>query len=756
MPNNQSLFKIIVVEDDQNLAFLIKKRLSRKGFDVTVVNSGEEALNTLKIRTFSLLLMDYKLVDFSSKEIILKLHESGIKIPFIIMTGFGDEKIAVEMMKLGAYDYLVKDQNFLEILVPVVEKAKEKIELGLKLNEAKNNLYKSEIRFRNLIENSSDLITIIDKDGFVNYQSPSIRSILGYNPEDFLGKNLFEYIHSEDKIRLQNFFEEIKNNNASIRSTLFRIKSYDRTFHFLEGTFNNLLANTEINGILLNLRDVTERIIAEDQISRLSVAIEQSPVSIIITDTNARIEYVNPHFTQVSGYKQEEIIGKTPSVFNSGNTPRSIYKSLWESITNGKSWRGEIQNKSKSGKLYWESVSISPVLNKNNQITHYIAAQEDITEKKLNEQKLKKANEFYLTLLEDSPTMIWRCNKEGVRDYFNKTWLKFKGCSLDEELDQNWKNGIHPDDIEKYLTKFNNALEKREPLVSTFRLKQSTNEYRWIKEFAKPFHDLDGYFSGFIGTCLDITENIQAEEAMRIAKEKAEKSEQLKTEFLAQMSHEIRTPINAILSFTSLLKYDLEDKVDDDIKESFDIIDSGGRRLIRTVDLLLHMSEIQTGNYSISIKKLNLIADVIKSILSEMKNFASSKNIKFELLVQDDINDEINVDENSIIQIVENLIDNAIKYNKDNGKVIIEVFNVEEKNICFKITDTGIGIAKEYLPKLFEPFSQEDSGYTRKFEGNGLGLSLVKNYSKIINAKISVNSEKGKGSTFTVVFPRNC
>jgi len=237
---------------------------------------------------------------------------------------------------------------------------------------------------------------------------------------------------------------------------------------------------------------------------------------------------------------------------------------------------------------------------------------------------------------------------------------------------------------------------------------------------------------------------------LSVAKEKAENADRLKSIFLAQMSHEIRTPINAMLSLSSLLKDDLEDQVDEDSKMSFDLINKAGMRLIRTIDLLLNLSEIQAGTYEIISKRFNFYTDVLGKIVVDFKKQAKDKDLSIEIDMQTK-DTEIVADSYTIEQIFVQLLDNAIKYT-DKGEIKIKVLRNENKNMIVEISDTGIGISKDYLPDLFEPFSQEESGYTRKYDGNGIGLALVSNFCKLNEAKIEVESEQNVGSTFRVIF----
>lgn len=251
----------------------------------------------------------------------------------------------------------------------------------------------------------------------------------------------------------------------------------------------------------------------------------------------------------------------------------------------------------------------------------------------------------------------------------------------------------------------------------------------------------------------DITEKKNSEEAIIKAKEIAENSDRLKSEFLAQMSHEIRTPINAILSFSSLLKEELENKLSGGLSESFKIIDRAGRRLIRTIDEILEMSQLQTGNFEINTVAVDLAKEVLENLLSEYCHLAKEKQI--ELKFENKITDEaiVNADRHMINQIFSNIIDNALKYTPE-GRVEVIQYKNEEEKICVEVKDTGIGISEDYLTQLFTPFTQEEMGYTRRYEGNGLGLALVKRYAELNNATLSVASKKGEGSVFTVKFER--
>ncbi len=237
---------------------------------------------------------------------------------------------------------------------------------------------------------------------------------------------------------------------------------------------------------------------------------------------------------------------------------------------------------------------------------------------------------------------------------------------------------------------------------------------------------------------------------LNIAKKDAENSEKIKTEFLAQMSHEIRSPLNVVMSFIELIKHEVEDTISEDMKVSFQSIESASTRIIRTIDLILNMTDLQLGSYEITVSKID-VSEMLNRGKNEYLQSANNKNL--ELSLELELNKKnIMSDEYALSQVISNLVDNAIKYTST-GFVKISTMEDENNILNIIVEDSGIGMREEFLPSLFNSFTQEEQGYSRSYDGNGLGMSLVKKYCDLISAKISVESQKGKGSTFTLVIP---
>ncbi len=245
----------------------------------------------------------------------------------------------------------------------------------------------SEDKYRSLVENLNEIIYILNENAEITYVSPNIKEISGYSASEVLGKRFIELVHPENK---QESLERFKKAfSGATRASENRFIAKDGRIVWVRTSARPVVKGGRKVGIQGVLTDITERKEAEEKIRKLSQAVEQSPDSIIITDLNGNIEYLNPRFSDLSGYSYEEVIGKNPRILKSGKTNQETYKDLWKTITSGKNWCGEILNKRKNGELYWDYASISPIKNDKGDITHFLAIQEDITEQKENERLLQ-------------------------------------------------------------------------------------------------------------------------------------------------------------------------------------------------------------------------------------------------------------------------------------------------------------------------------------------------------------------------------
>lgn len=375
----------LIADDSEEDARLLLHELQKGGYDATIerVETPEGFREALLRGPWDIILCDYTFPRFSGNEALRIFRESGLDVPFIFVSGTIGEEAAVEAMKAGAHDYVIKHR--LARLCPAVERELREAADRRAGREAEEAMRASENKYRHLFEALSDAAFVIEEEsGRIIDTNARAEILLGRTRAEILGSNQTELFASQtghagfESLRAAADehpggcdLEVLRHDGCivPVHASASRLKLYGRRL------------------LLTLLRDVSERNRMDEQLRQLSRAVEQCPVSIAITNTDGKITYVNPRFTSLTGYTFAEAVGKNPRILKSGETPPEVYRQLWESITSGKEWRGRFHNRKKNGDLFWESALISPVVNKAGKITHYLAVEVDIDECKVGEDK---------------------------------------------------------------------------------------------------------------------------------------------------------------------------------------------------------------------------------------------------------------------------------------------------------------------------------------------------------------------------------
>ncbi len=740
-----SKLRILIIEDSPSDDKLIRYELSRD-FDFEAITVETEADYLEKLSGFQpeLILSDYSMPKFSGMQALEIRNEKTPLTPFIVVTGSVNEEVAVKCIKAGASDYVTKE-HLMRLNITVKQVLEQQKTLKDKL-EAEQNLYKSmeqfrkfvehdisgdyaetedkviycnkrileifdfdnleqlntygarnlydniddwkklvddiltngrvenvEMRmhtrngkrlvilenaysefdadgnlvqiqgyliditkrvvaeeklkhsenlFRTLTENTSAGIVIYNKEKLL-YTNPAIIRLLGYSKKEMKKMHFWDIVHPADReLVKERGLKRINKQNVP-KNYQFRMQTKTGETLWVDFTAGYLLFEGEDTGIG-SVHDITKEKRAGEEIIMLSAAVEQSPLSVVITDLNAKIEYVNDSFTRITGYTFQEVIAQNSKTLQSEKTPQSVYNDLWDTLLKGDVWRGEFINKRKNGETFYEYSVVAPIKDESGKVKRYIGMGEDITPRK----------------------------------------------RLENEL--------------------------------------------------------------------------------RIAKVKAEDANRLKSAFLANISHELRTPLNGILGFSELIQ-ELNDV--ESIQEMSRYINESGQRLLRTLDMIIAISRLDSGTYEVKKENVDVIAE-FRNIHTKKLPLARNKNLEmtFETTFE---RFELLSDRTIISGALEEIVDNAIKFTNE-GKVNLitgKTTENEKEYIYFKIKDTGIGILEENRKAIFEDFRQASTGYGRKYEGNGLGLSLAKKYVELIGGFMRLESTEGVGSVFTIYLP---
>jgi len=636
-----------------------------------------------------------------------------------------------------------------------IESATITLEKGLhKKTRVEEALQETQRQLTTLIQNLPGMVyrCKVDSEWTMEFVSDKSYQITGYKPNELINNLVTSYnslIHPQDKIKIWDQIQKSVEQRKSFQ-LVYRITTSSGYEKWVwEEGIGIFSEEDELIALEGFITDITEQKIIEDQLQLQSNALEAAANGIVITDKNTNLIWANSAFWNISGYSKNDFSENKMNVFKSDFHDITFFEHLWDTIKSGEIWRGEMINKKKDGSTYFQEMTITPIRSSENQIIYFVAIIQDITERKKSEDALRESEFRFRGLYENATVGIYRTSLSGKILMANPTLQRILGYDTFTELSNlDAKDSYAEPNTRAIFTKELNLKNKVFGFESRWKKKDGTIIY--VRESARVVKDEDDRPVFYEGTVEDITDKKIAEEQLISAKERAEQSDRLKSEFLAQMSHEIRTPLNVILSFTSMMKDELQEQVDEELKKGFDVIDEEGKRIMRTIELIINMSELQTGNYNFNAKEIDLNTDIIQKQFQNYQLVAKQKRIAFNIVNNID-NTKVLADEYSVNQIFYHLIDNAVKFTST-GKVEINLNKDPRNNVYVDVIDTGIGISEEYMKMLFTPFTKEEKGYTRNFEGNGLGLALVKKYCDLNNAEIKVTSQKGKGSIFRVTF----
>ena len=695
-----------------------------------------------------------ELIGKSLKELSKDVHKGQEKINETIEKGFYNNFETIQYRK-------DESEIILEVNASVIEYKGEKAILSLNhdITERKNiekALTESEEKFRNIFYNSPLGIYRTTPDGKILAANPAILDLLGFSSIEELEKRNLESEGFDTDVSPRSEFKNLMENENGVNGlesawvkedgSIVYVREYARaikddqdTIIYYDGTVEDI---TETKKALENLKESEEKY-------RLLIESAQDPIFTV--NRNGRFVFVNSTTAKYFSTTVEEMIGKRVVEVFPSNLYKEYYKHFRKVFDEGKGFN-IISSPSIGEQKYWFSTNLQPVRNIKGEIIAAQSIVRDITYTKQAEEKLMSSEARLRHLLTATTTIIYSLKisgKELIPLWVGDNICQF-GYTIEEAIKYSWwTNCLHPDDHDRVLSGLSDLFKKGK-LETEYRFRKKDGNYIWLRDEIFLTNDSEGKPSEIVGSWIDITERKKMEQEIIEAKNKAEEMNRLKTNFLANMSHELRTPLVGISGLSELLSTELENP---DQREMAESILKSSHRLSETLKLVLDLSKIETNKMLMKIEEFDIIS-FSRDIVASFKEAANKKGLYLKTYFDTPLLIGA-LDKNALTSILNNLVNNAIKFTDSGGvSVFISFVAYESKNyLNIKVADTGIGIAKEDQELIFEEFRQASEGFSRNFEGSGLGLNITKKLVEKLNGNIKVEGELSKGSTFTVNIP---
>lgn len=622
---------------------------------------------------------------------------------------------------------------------------------------AENAKKASEERYRFLFDNMFLGVAITNAKGKIHVANKALCNIVGYSQEEIVRLNSRQfYVDPDERDRLiallrkngilENFETRIKRKNGKQIWLHYKVYPFD-----YEGEA----------AFFITCIDITERKQIELQLRKLSAAVEQSPISIIITDKEGDIEYVNPAFVNTTGYRAGEVAGRNLRMFKTPERPDEYYRNIWKTISEGAVWQGEFHSRKKNGELFWEKTTIGPITEAGGEISHFIALNEDITEKRSIEHALQQSEEKYRKLVEGSIQGVIIAQDDPLRiSYASQPMEAITGYTPEELVGLSARqvsDMVHPEDRDIFFAQFRKRLagKKKKPRRD-YRILHKNGSFVWVAvhSTAIEYNRTPATQTVF----LDITNYKKAETQKEKLEEQLRQAQKLETigTLAAGIAHDFNNILTPILGYAEMAK--LRMIASDPNNQYLDSIVKAAHRAKKLIAQILTFNR-QAAQQQKPVSLHPIVTDVMSLLIPSIPAGISVRQLLSVPCA------EILADPEQMHQVVMNLCTNAVQaMQKKGGTLTVGLKPVHStlrmakawpglkpglEYIRLTICDTGIGISKKNLERIFEPFFSTKP----PDKGTGLGLSVVHGIIQSHHGTITIHSKPGKGTAVHVYFP---
>ncbi len=769
-------------------------QLQKSGFAVAHqrVDTAAAMRDALQAQTWDVVLSDFHMPGFGAAEALELLLESGLDIPFIVVSGVIEEMSAIELMRHGAHDYVMKSD--LGRLASAVQRERVEARERQQRRQAEAALQESEARFKAIADSASDAIVSVDSSDAISFFSRGAERMFGYAAHEALGRST-SLLMAEDQPRAHQagFMLSVSMQQADVGGQSIEVTARRKSGEPFPIELS--ISQSAVRGEPLFtaiIRDISERKRAEAATVRhvqeaeraraalLSVLEDQREVQAALRASEQRfrgfienasdliyelspqgvLTYVSPNWQD---YVDEPAVAALGKSFRDYVHPADVelVAGLLDPSAPPKGTSSvDYRAVRRDGTVRWHSARGVGLRDDNGRVTGYQGIARDTTERRAIEDQLRKL----ALAVEQSPESIVITNIDACIEYVNDSFIQATGYSREEVLGQNPRflhSGRTPP--ETYQAMWAELSEGRPWKGEFHNRRKDGSEY---VEFAiiTPLRQPDGAITHYVAVKEDITEKkhlgleldrhrhhleglvAQRTAELDAARQQAEAANLAKSAFLANMSHEIRTPMNAILGLTHLMR---RSSATPQQAERLDKIDGAGRHLLAIINDILDLSKIETGRVQLETIDFPL-SSVLDNVASLIGQSARDKGLRIDV-DGDDVPPWLRGDPTRLRQALLNYAGNAVKFT-ERGVITLRARLLEEHGddllVRFEVSDTGIGIAPENKARLFRVFEQADPTITRKYGGTGLGLAITHRLAQMMGGEVGADSTPRIGSTF--------
>ena len=624
---------------------------------------------------------------------------------------------------------------------------------ALTMRHRRNQLRASEARFRQAMEAVSEGIWELDQGTGKLYFSPGFFHALGYADDEIptTDQAWERLIHPDDRPVRREQLARLDCGEAGdgITRIEYRVRRADGSWAPVVG--EGRVTQRDSRGRALKcigtLRDLSNLKSAQARAERFGRALEDNPLMIVITDPKGRIEYVNRRITELMGYRPDEVLGWPASRFVSPDADPKTLEALRKALGGRKRWRGELLHRRRDGQSFWMAVSVSPIFDDHGQLSHFVATDEDISERKAMEASLKHSERQLQHIIDAIPLAIVIVDMEGRILMANPQATR--EVTRDTSLVGRFMHDFyaHAEDRERFL-----ALLRTERRATGQHIVYRTDWGERIDGLVSAIPIRYAGRAAHLGVMVNLTERVRLEKALAEARDAAESANRLKSRFLANMSHEIRTPLNAVIGLSHLtLNTDLTARQRDYLRN----IVAAGQSLLGLINDILDLSRIEAGRMPIERTGFSL-DELLSGVAGQVALKAAEKGLELLFSVGDGVPERLHGEPLRLAQVLVNLVQNAIKFTEE-GEILVQVALVDEQpervRLAFTVSDSGPGIPAQEQTRLFEPFTQLGGGGGSRAGGVGLGLAICKSLVELMGGSIALQSRPGLGASFHFELP---